>query len=145
MHRLIMLSETYQQGGGEPTPRSRSGESSSAGSPRRRLDAEAIRDAMLCVGGNLDRTPGGPHPFPPVENWDFTQHNPFCAVYDTNRRSVYLMTQRLEAASVSGPVRRPRHQRPTPPTAATTVPTQALFFMNDPVRPRAGRGARAPG
>jgi len=44
--------------------------------PRRRLEAEAIRDAMLALGGNLDRSPGGPHPFPPVDTWAFTQHNP---------------------------------------------------------------------
>ena len=32
---------------------------------RRRLDAESIRDTLLALGGNLDRSPGGPHPFPP--------------------------------------------------------------------------------
>ncbi len=29
--------------------------------PLRRLDAEAIRDAMLAVSGELDRTVGGPY------------------------------------------------------------------------------------
>ena len=48
------------------------------------LDAESIRDTLLFVGGNLDRTPGGPHPFPRNPTWGFTQHNPFKAVYDTN-------------------------------------------------------------
>ena len=43
---------------------------------RQRLDAESIRDAMLWLGGNLDRSEGGPHPFPPVESWSFTQHEP---------------------------------------------------------------------
>ena len=50
---------------------------------RRRLDAEAIRDAMLAVSGGLDRSPGGPHPFPEQTSWDFTQHKPFKAVYDS--------------------------------------------------------------
>ena len=31
-----------------------------------------------------------------MTEWDFTQHNPFKAVYETNRRSVYLMTQRIQ-------------------------------------------------
>ena len=30
---------------------------------RRRLSAEEIRDAVLAVSGDLDRAPGGPHPF----------------------------------------------------------------------------------
>ena len=29
-------------------------------------------------------------------DWKFTQHNPFKAVYETKRRSVYLMTQRIQ-------------------------------------------------
>ena len=29
---------------------------------RRRLDAEEVRDALLTVGGNLDRNRPGPHP-----------------------------------------------------------------------------------
>ena len=62
--------------------------------PRRRLEAESIRDAILMLGGGLDRSPGGPHPFPPVGT-TFTQHAPFGAVYPTTRRSVYLMTQRI--------------------------------------------------
>ena len=49
---------------------------------RRRLDAEEIRDAMLAVSGALDRSPGGPHPFPPECEWSFTQHKPFVDVYE---------------------------------------------------------------
>jgi hypothetical protein len=64
--------------------------------PRRRLDAESIRDTLLVLGDNLDRSMGEAHPFPPQKDWDFTQHKQFRAVYDTNRRSVYLMTQRIQ-------------------------------------------------
>src|SRR5208282_4999876 len=78
MHRLIMLSQTYQQGSGDAKAALADPENQLLSRfPRRRLDAEAIRDAMLSVGGNLDRTAGGPHPFPPVEKWGFTQHDPF--------------------------------------------------------------------
>ena len=37
----------------------------------------------------------GPHPFPPIERWPWTQHNPFKATYPSKRRTVFLMTQRL--------------------------------------------------
>ena len=61
---------------------------------RRRLDAEEIRDAILAVAGDLDRTVGGPHPFPPETTFKYTQHQQFFAVYDNRQRSVYLMQQR---------------------------------------------------
>ncbi|HET6406818.1 MAG TPA: DUF1549 domain-containing protein, partial [Chthoniobacteraceae bacterium] len=77
MHRLIMLSRTYRLA----TARSAASEAKDpnnellASYPRRRLDAEAIRDTVLALGGSLDFTPGGAHPFPPQTDWKFTQHN----------------------------------------------------------------------
>src|SRR5258708_4462365 len=62
---------------------------------RRRLDAEEIRDAMLAVAGDLEKSMGGPHPFPPENTFKYTQHVQFFAAYDTKQRSVYLMQQRL--------------------------------------------------
>src|SRR6201999_3078113 len=97
-----------------------------------RLDAESIRDALLSIGGNLDRTEGGAHPFPAVGAWNFTQHQPFAAVYETNRRSVYLMTSRLarhpylELFDGADPNATTAHR------SNSTVPTQALFLMNSP-------------
>jgi hypothetical protein len=130
MHRLIMLSQTYQQGNGDTKS---DPENEFLGRvARRRLDAEAIRDAMLAVGGNLDRTPGGPHPFPPVEKWGFTQHDPFSAIYDSPKRSVYLMTPRLKRHPYLALFDGPDSNASTPRRLPTTVPTQALFFMNDP-------------
>ena len=58
--------------------------------------AEEIRDAILAVSGEFDPTPAREHPFPSPITWGYTQHGPFNAVYDHNRRSVYLMTQRLK-------------------------------------------------
>jgi hypothetical protein len=134
MHRLLMLSATYQLS-------SESNTQAESLDPenellwrysRRRLDAESIRDAMLLLGGNLDRSRGGPHPFPPVDKWGFTQHNPFVAVYPTNRRSVYLMTQRLRRHPFLALFDGADTNASTPKRTATTVPTQALFLMNDP-------------
>ena len=137
MHRLIMLSQTYQLAGDvDPTALAADpGNELLWRFSRRRLDAESIRDAMLAVAGTLDRAPvaaAGPHPFPAPPDWGFTQHNPFAAVYETNRRSVYLMVQRQKrhpylalfdgADANASTARRP----------VTTVPTQALFMMNSP-------------
>jgi hypothetical protein len=99
---------------------------------RRRLAAEEIRDAMLAVSGDLDLSPGGPHPFPPEKAWGFTQHAPFQAVYDHNRRSVYLMTQRIKRHPFLALFDGPDTSSSTGVRHTTTVPTQALFFLNDP-------------
>jgi hypothetical protein len=87
---------------------------------------------LLAVSGNLDRTPGGPHPFPPQPKWDFTQHKPFKAVYETNRRSVYLMTQRFARHPFLALFDGPDTNASTATRTTTTTPLQALFLMNDP-------------
>ncbi|HVK15061.1 MAG TPA: DUF1553 domain-containing protein, partial [Gemmataceae bacterium] len=115
MHRLILTSTAYQRP-----------------SPPRRLTAEEIRDALLAASGDLDRSPGGPHPFPDPKTWQFTQHTPFAAVYETNRRSVYLMQSRLKRDPFLALFDGADPNAPTASREATTVPTQALFFLNDP-------------
>jgi cytochrome c553 len=134
VHRLVMLSQTYQMSSTENATAIAAdpGNGLLAYFPRRRLDAESIRDAMLALGGNLDRSPGGQHPFPPIEQCRFTQHNPFTAVYDTPRRSVYLMTQRLKRHPFLALFDGADTNASTAVRATTTVPTQALFLMNDP-------------
>ena len=87
---------------------------------------------MLAVSGDLDPTPGGPHPFPTPKTWAFTQHNPFTAVYDHNRRSVYLMTQRIKRHPFLALFDGADPNSCTGRRDSTTVPTQALFFLNDP-------------
>jgi hypothetical protein len=133
MHRLIMLSATYQLSSAYET---RTAEVDPNDEllwrfPRRRLDAESIRDAILALGGNLDRSPAGPHPFPPLGTI-FTQHAPFYMVYPTNRRSIYLMTQRIKRHPFLALFDGPDPNTSTAKRTITTVPTQALFFMNDP-------------
>ena len=54
------------------------------------------------------------------------------AVYETNRRSVYLMTQRLKRHPFLALFDGADTNASTPTRVATTVPTQALFLMNDP-------------
>ncbi len=99
---------------------------------RRRLGAEETRDALLRVSGALDPTPGEGHPFPAPTGWGYTQHGPFSAVYDHSRRSVYLMTQRLKRHPFLALFDGADPNASTAERRTTTVPTQALFFLNDP-------------
>lgn len=135
MHRLIVLSRTYQLSAAASDELVSADPNNVLLGRRavRRLDAEAIRDSMLAVSGKLDPTMGGPHPFPPASSWSFTQHAPFSALYSTNRRSVYLMTQRLKRHPFLALFDGADTNTSTPQRIPTTVPTQALFVMNDPL------------
>ncbi len=141
MHRLIMNSAAYQQSSefnataAEADPDSRLLWRFN----RRRLSAEEIRDAMLAVSGDLDRTAGGEHPFPKIESWGFSQHMPYYGVYPTNRRSVYLMQQRLKRHPFLSLFDGADVNVSTSRRELTTVPTQALYLMNsDFVHKRSG-------
>ncbi len=127
MHRLILLSATYQQ-----AAISEEREEHYASFPRRRLSAEEIRDSILFVSGELDPDTGTNHPFPSPIGWGFSQHGPFSAVYDHNKRSVYLMTQRIKRHPFLTLFDGADPNASTPERRVTTVPTQALFFLNDP-------------
>lgn len=131
MHRLILLSSTWQQGtvsGGA------GGEAAEflAGYPRQRLSAEEIRDSILAVSGALDPAPGQGHPFPPPYQWGYSQHGPFAAVYDHDKRSVYLMVQRIKRHPFLALFDGADPNSSTAERRITTVPTQALYFLNDP-------------
>ena len=97
-----------------------------------RLDAECIRDAMLAIGGQLDPSRADGHPFPPAESWVFNVHHPFKALYETNRRSIYLMTQRIQKHPFLGLFDGADPGATTDQRMITTTPSQALFMMNDP-------------
>src|SRR5262249_28116119 len=79
MHKLIVLSSTYQLSSGDDPQNARLDPSNSLHwrFERRRLDAEEIRDAMLAASGALDPGMGGRHPFPPEDKFLYTQHKPF--------------------------------------------------------------------
>jgi len=127
VHRLILLSATYQQQSVSPEL-----DTVYASFPRRRLSAEEIRDSILWVSGELDPTPGEGHTFPSPVSWGYSQHGPFGAVYDHNKRSVYLMTQRIRRHPFLALFDGADPNASTPERRITTVPTQALFFLNDP-------------
>jgi hypothetical protein len=134
IHRLILLSKTYQMSSSQD-------DTNAAKDPgnrwywrfdRRRLDAESLRDALLAVSGKLDLRRPGPHPFPPIDKWGWTQHNPFKELYPTHHRSVYLMTQRFQRHPYLALFDGPDTNTTTDRRTSSTVPLQALFMMNDP-------------
>jgi hypothetical protein len=133
VHRLIMLSATYQQSSQRVNAREAVAPDLYTQFPRRRLSAEEIRDAILAISGELDRTSGREHPFPPPTSWGFTQHAPFSAVYDHRQRSVYLMAQRLKRHPFLALFDGADPNASTAYRLGTTVPTQALYFLNDPL------------
>lgn len=135
MHRLILLSRTYQLSSerSEVAVEKDATNSFLSSFPRRRLDAESIRDTLLSLGESLDLSPPEDHPFPPQSDWKFTQHNPFKAVYETKRRSVYLMTQRIQRHPFLSIFDGADPSVSTPLRGASTTPLQALFLLNDPL------------
>jgi hypothetical protein len=133
-HKLMMLSRAYQMSSDDDP----SNAAIDANNDylwkfnRRRLSAEEVRDSMLVISGNLDSTVGGAHPFPPENEWKYTQHRPFVAQYDTNRRSVYLMQQRIKGHPFLELFDGADPNATTGERAISTTPIQALFMMNDP-------------
>jgi hypothetical protein len=121
LHRMIVLSRTYQQASlDRPECRQIDPENRLLWRfPRRRLDFEAMRDALLAIAGRLDSRMGGR----PVD----VAGDPA-----NRRRTVYGMVDRQSLPAVfrafdfaspdQSAERRPR----------TTVPQQALFSMNAP-------------
>ena len=85
---------------------------------------------MLAVSGGLDRSPGGPHPFPPEWEWRYTQHNPFVDDFPTDRRSVYLMQQRIRLQPFLATFDGADTNASTGQRKPGTTPQQALFMLN---------------
>jgi hypothetical protein len=133
LHREIVLSRAYRMSSvRSPESISRDPNNEWLSSfPRRRLDAEAIRDTLLALGGHLDLTMGEAHPFPEQKTWKFTQHRPFKAIYETNRRSVYLMTQRIQRHPYLAIFDGADPSTSTPARLTSTTPLQALYLLND--------------
>lgn len=122
MHRLILASAVYQQGsvnGIALTDRSSASDSENrllSHFPIRRLEFEGLRDAMLATSGELDLTMGGK----PRELLDATNH----------RRTVYALVDRQ---FLPGTFRTFDFANPdihVPVRHETTVPQQALYFLN---------------
>jgi hypothetical protein len=148
MHRLIVLSATYQQGSIAdlrlPIDDLSTRQSAIANRqsldpdnkllwhfPLRRLAAEEIRDSLLAVSGRLDRSAGGPA-ITHVKNREFffDHTSKDGTKYDGRRRSIYLPVVRNNLYDVFQLFDSTDAAVSKGDRATTTVATQALFYMN---------------
>jgi hypothetical protein len=100
---------------------------------RQRLDAEEIRDSLLADSATLDRSPGGPHPFPPPSEWNWEEQNPFApnlSKYANNHRTVYMMVQRSVRHPYLTLFDGADPGASTELRSSSLTPLQALYFMN---------------
>jgi mono/diheme cytochrome c family protein len=125
LHRTILLSQVYQQAGGTPKDADPDNKLLSY-YPRRRLEAEAIRDSFLAVAGTLDRTLGGS--LYTGANLEYVGG----VKYDSLRRTLYLPVIRgklfdfLQTFDFPDPAVTVGHR------VSTVVAPQALYLMNNP-------------
>jgi hypothetical protein len=135
MHRLLVLSAAYRQSSDAPAETLARDPSNELVSRfrRRRLEGEAIRDALLFAAGRLDLTRPGEHPFPAEDVMNYTQHRPFADDYDHERRSVYLMVRRLGKSPFMALFDWPDSNVSTGERNVSTVALQGLYLMNSPL------------
>jgi predicted nucleic acid-binding Zn-ribbon protein len=137
LHRQILLSSVYRQSSSERADVLKADPDNKllAVYPRKRLEAEQIRDSLLAASGQLEDKVGGPAVFPPVpSNFSAGQlWTPSADPHEINRRSVYVfvrrsvpypLTQSFDPADPS----QAHHKR-----SVTTTPLQALTLFNSDV------------
>jgi hypothetical protein len=138
MHRLMVTSAAYRRAG---TWNEAAGEADPSNlylwrmAPRR-LEAEAIRDAVLAVSGRLNREMGGPSVRPPIDpevlagqsvpgkGWTVTEGA------DAFRRSLYVYVKRTLPLPELEVLDAPDTAEPCPRRAVTTTAPQALTLIN---------------
>jgi hypothetical protein len=105
--------------------------------PRFRLDAEAIRDQALAIGGLLDRTQGGPSVFPhqPEGVW-FQPYSgdrwTLSPGGDRYRRGLYTFWRRTAPYATFMAFDAPSREICTERRPRSNTPLQALATLNDP-------------
>ncbi|MFM8704049.1 MAG: DUF1553 domain-containing protein, partial [Planctomycetia bacterium] len=100
--------------------------------PRRRLEAESIRDAMLAISGRLDPALGGT-PIDPFRAKEDPAKRLFSGPLDgRGRRSLYLRMTLMEPPRFLAVFNQPSPQGTTGRRDRSTVPEQALALLNDP-------------
>lgn len=100
--------------------------------PRRRLEAEPLRDSMLAVAGRLDRTLGGPPIDPHRTKEDAAKRLVSGPVDGRGRRSLYIKMTLMEPPRFLALFNQPMPRVTVGKRDRTTVPEQALALLNDP-------------
>ncbi len=134
VHRLILHSHTWQQSS-LPDPQALQQDAASRlmwRFPPRRLEAEAIRDAILATAGTLDLRSGGPG-FSAFEvEMENVRHYHPKQNYGTQewRRMIYMTKVRQEKDHVFGAFDCPDASMVVPQRSRSTTPLQALNLLN---------------
>ena len=131
LHRRIMLSDAYARG--SVVIEKDSPGATSAPVPtraRRRMDAETLRDTLLFVGGDLDRSIGGPALNEPAFAVLSAKQIATGDFYRSRRLSVYLPVIRSGVYEVFAAFDFPDPAVSNGLRYSTTVAPQALFVMN---------------
>jgi cytochrome c553 len=123
--RRLMLSQTYRMQS-ERSEKAKVADPENkwlASQNRKRLDAEAFRDAMQMVSGTLDFTMWGDM----IRAGTKTEYG---YEFDEGRRSVYLPVLRNRLPDTFSAFDFPDPNLSTGKRATSTLPTQALYLMN---------------
>jgi hypothetical protein len=135
MHKLIMLSATYQQSSAYSETASKVDPDNKLLShyPRQRLEGEVIRDASLYAAGLLNPQMGGPSIFPELPTgmdtrggWKLSTN-----AEDRNRRSIYVFVRRNMRYPMFETFDMPDTHESCSRRNTTTSPLQALTMMNN--------------
>ena len=126
LHREIMLSATYQQSSAGRNAESDPENRLLGHMNRQRLDFEATRDSLLAVSGRLDDKIGGP-----------SAHDLLSPA--SRRRTLYGFVDRLQVPGLYRAFDFPSPDATSSHRDTTTIPQQALFFMNGPFVAEAAR------
>ena len=132
--RLLITSQTFLQGD-RPSEAARQADPRNRlwhHYPLRRLEAEAIRDAILAASGRLDRRLYGP-PVDPPRTAEDAQKRLFSGPTDGGgRRSIYTRSTIMDPPRFLAAFNQPPAKIPTGRRDVTSVPAQALAMLNDP-------------
>lgn len=142
LHKLILLSATYQQGSGN-NPRYAEIDPMNRLLWRqniRRLEFEPLRDSLLALGGTLDTNLyGKPVPLAQARGRNFRaalvlepSHRPQDIGY-TTRRTIYGFIDRSDLPEVFNHFDFANPDMESGRRHETTVPQQALYLMNSPL------------
>ena len=102
--------------------------------PRKRLDGEAVRDAMLAVSGQLNFKAGGPSVYPDLPEElrkSATNWKPSEDPADRNRRSIYVAVKRNLRYPLFALFDSPDRNEVCARRFVTTTAPQALTLLND--------------
>ena len=138
IHRLIVTSAAYRQGakGGEAGAKLDPDNKLLWQYPRRRLDGESLRDAVLAVSGRLNPKAGGPSVFPelPAElQKSAPSWKPSADPAERDRRSVYVFVKRNLRYPLFALFDAPDRNETCARRFTTTTAPQALTLLNDSV------------